>query len=1621
MIKHRGVVNLCENFMCRNYTDDIDNISLVASFAFDSSVKMIFSALLMGRTLFITSDTERKDPERLQRFFRDNSIKMTDCTPTHLKMFLTGKPLCTLKYIYSGGENLTTEIADELIRNKFCERICNVYGPTECTVDATSLMIDKETQKVTIGKPVANSRIYILDGMTLCGIGIPGELCISGIGVARGYLNRPELTAEKFVYSPFGDGKTYRTGDLARWLPDGNIEYLGRIDEQVKIRGFRIEPGETENRIREISGINDCAVIAKPDKTGDMALYAYYTSDNETSPSEIRDILRTKMPEYMVPAYMMQIKAIPVTKNGKLDKCALPEIEVSTEKEYIAPETKTEKIICRMFSEILGTEIVGVNDSFFELGGHSLKATRLVNQIKAETGADISIMDVFKAPAPRQLAALADQSGESYEPIPAAEEKEYYPMSSAQKRIFLIQQLDTSSTAYNMPVKLKLTGDIDVQLLKDSLQKIIDRHEILKTAFIMKDGMPVQKILSHAEAEFEYITTEESEEDVFSAFDLSKPPLLRARLIDCGDSKLLIFNMHHIVSDGMSMNVFVREFVTLYNGGVLKPLTHQFKDYSEWLNSRDLSSQAEYWKSEFAEEAPVLDMHTDHPRPQEQSYEGAETSIILNDETSNSIKALARSGNMTEFMIFLASVMIVLSKYSRQDDIVIGTPISGRTHKDTENMLGMFINTLAMRGKPEKNKVIKEFIEEIKETCLKAYENQEYPFEELVESIRVKRDLSRNPLFDVMLDMHNNDRSELHLGSAVVEYINEEDIAAKFDLSFDIMEQDGKYLVSLEYCTALFGHDTANGILIHLAEVLKKVTSDTSQTISDIKCITDDEKQMILDTFNAPYTEDIDSRLITELFEESVRKTPDSIAVVFEERQLTYAQLYKRASIIANKLRQAGASPNDLVALISDRSLEMIEAVYGILLSGAAYVPIDPTYPQERISYILDDCSARAAVIFTKQNIDIPDSIKCVDLSDSDVWNGDSSRPSIINKPEDIVYCIYTSGTTGKSKGVLITHRNLVSYVSQFIDHFGIDQNTTMLQQAYIGFDTSVEELYPALLSGGKIVGVTKETLLDAAKLTKIITENNVNIISCSPLLVNEMNFLPETDVRTVISGGDVLKAEYIKNIVEAGIEVYNTYGPTEATVCASYYKVCSKNISDNIPIGKPIAGSHVYIVDGNNLCGIGVPGEICIAGKGVAVGYLNRDELTNEKFVNDPFGDGRMYRTGDLARWLPDGNIEYLGRIDEQVKIRGFRIELGEIESRIHETGLVKDCCVIVKNDGTGEKSIYAYYTSGEEVVVSDIRAALRKSLPGYMIPAYMMQIDSLPVTQNGKLDKKALPEIESAAASDYVAPSNDIEKQIEEIYCEIIGCDRIGIYDNFFDVGGDSLKLMRAVTRIDALYPSAVKLVDIFSHPTIASIAECIIQKLNNKEKLSIIPFRFTPEMFDIADNSDDDEVAIDLSREESLAIADGISDENYSLSEIMIASFVFVLSRMYGADRISVQCIIDEMSGKAVQASVDLSEAESFSDIADNVKDTLENSTDIYSQSDYTRYISKNDTESVPLFVCGNTSYEYLKNYDIVFGYTFEKNISLKARFNSDVISRKEICKLMEQYAEMMNYLI
>ncbi|MBQ1467613.1 MAG: AMP-binding protein, partial [Solobacterium sp.] len=662
----------------------------------------------------------------------EEKINVISCSPLLIKEmdYLKDTKIRTL---ISGGDVLKSEYFENLKDTEI--GVYNTYGPTEATVCATYFKVDFNTAytSIPIGTPIANSQVFILNGDVLCGIGMPGELCIAGSGVARGYLNRPELTAERFVQNPIGEGRMYRTGDLARWLPDGNIEYLGRIDEQVKIRGFRVELGEIESRLLEISGVKDCAVISRTDVSGEKAIYAYVVSDEEINVSLIRDKLSRNLPEYMIPAYLMQIDSIPMTRNGKLDKRALPEIEAKTGNEYVAPRNETEEIICKIFGEILNVENVSIKDSFFALGGHSLRATRLVNEIEADTGTRIALKDVFSNPTPEKLAELVTEAPSAeYVPIPRAEEKEYYPMSSAQKRTYLICQMDPNSIAYNMPDNMRLTSEVRPEDLKEALQQMINRHEILRTQFLMVDGEPVQKILEHVEADFEYVMDTDTEDgklmsDFVRPFDLSKAPLVRVQLIDRGEYHLLNIDMHHIVGDGMSSATFTRELTALYNGEKLEPLTHQFKDYSEWMRGRDLSSQAAYWKSQFEDEIPVLDMPLDFTRPQEQSHSGSTVYEMTGNTLGEKIKALASQTGTTEFMVLMSAAMILLGKYSRQEDIVIGTPISGRTHKDTEGMLGMFINTLAMRGKPEGKKTYLEFLSEMKETCLKAYENQEYP------------------------------------------------------------------------------------------------------------------------------------------------------------------------------------------------------------------------------------------------------------------------------------------------------------------------------------------------------------------------------------------------------------------------------------------------------------------------------------------------------------------------------------------------------------------------------------------------------------------------------------------------------------------------------------------------------------------------------------------------------------------------------------------------------------------------------------------------------------------------------------------------------------------------------
>ena len=908
---------------------------LFTSFAFDFTVPAIFGAILFGDILAVM-----KDVKELIEYTEKNGLAVLKITPSYYNGIYDAfkNHIGKVKTIVFGGETFT-EYTLQNVYKAFGKDIIiyNEYGPTEATVFTTAAQI-REGKEISIGTPVSNSKIYIVNGNEMCGIGIPGELCVAGEGLARGYLNRPELTEEKFVKNPFGEGRMYRTGDLAKWLPDGNIEYLGRIDEQVKIRGFRIELGEIENRIREIENIKECAVIAKADSVGDKALYAYYTSNEEVNVADVRDKLSESLPEYMIPSYMMQIESIPVTKNGKLDKRALPDIEVKVTREYVAPRNETEEKICAIFSEILNVEKVGIKDSFFELGGHSLRATRLVNRIEAETGTRIALKDVFSHPTVEQLAVLAEAEAEEYIPIPKAEEKEYYPLSSGQKRIYLIQQMQPEAVTYNMPGNMKLTGKVQPEVLKESLQEMTDRHEILRTQFLMIDGEPMQKILPHIEADFEYIVTDENDEklkeDFVKPFDLTSGRLVRIKLVNKGEYQLMLIDMHHIIGDGMSINTFTTELLILCNGGKLAPLTYQFKDYSEWMRTRDLSSQAEYWKSQFDDEIPVLDMPTDFPRPQEQSGAGATLRTQLDKDFSLAIKNVMKKQGVTDYMLFLAALMVTLSKYSRQEDIVIGSPISARTHKDTEKMLGMFINTLAMRGKPERSKTFSKFLEEIKEICLKAYENQDYPFENLFEAVVTHRDMSRNPIFDVLLTMQNNERVEMNVKDVEVNIISRKNNTAKFDISLDITDDEDGYSMVIEYCTDLFIEETALHFIDNFEAILKNIISDTHKKICDMEMLSETDRKLILNDFNATKSDYPRDKTVAELFEEQVRKTPDNTALVFEEEKLTYAELNARANSVAHKLRELGVKPNDLVAIIADRSMEMICGIYGIIKSG---------------------------------------------------------------------------------------------------------------------------------------------------------------------------------------------------------------------------------------------------------------------------------------------------------------------------------------------------------------------------------------------------------------------------------------------------------------------------------------------------------------------------------------------------------------------------------------------------------------------------------------------------------------------------------------------------------------
>jgi len=1473
MVEHKALINfigtLCDRF--DNNFGESDKCLSLTSIAFDVSVGEIFLPITRGCTLVLYSGERMIDISQLYREIASKDITFTYIPPSILKEL--NKELQSqvgsikLNKILVGVEPIKDYVLGEYLGINKDMQIVNGYGPTEATICATMYKYTENSnagKNVPIGRPVNNARIYIVDkDYRLQTVGVAGEICIAGDGLARGYLNKPELTVEKFIPNPIIPGeRIYKTGDFAKWLPDGNIEFIGRADHQVKVRGYRIELGEIENCLLSYEYIKEAVVVAKEDENGSKYLCAYIVGEKGLKVSELREYLGKELPDYMIPTYFVQLDRLPLTPNGKIDGKVLPEPDgnIITGAEYEAPRNEIEEKLVSIWQGVLGIEKIGINDNFFHMGGHSLRATSMTARIHKQLNAEVPLRRIFKTPTIRGIAEYILDSKESiYSSIEPVEEKECYEMSSAQKRLYALQQFDINSTNYNMLGVFELQGELDVDKLKSTFRQLVDRHESLRSSFHAVGEGFVQKV--HKEVEFEIQEYDEIDEasiknivkSFIMPFDLSKAPLLRVGIVrvhtrlNTINKHILMYDMHHIISDGISIGILVKEFSRLYEGEELATLRIQYKDFSEWQNklfrSDSIKKQEEYWLNKFSGEIPVLNLPTDYQRPVAQSFEGDSTNLIIEKALTEKLREIARETGSTMYMVLLAAYNVLLSKYSAQEDIVVGSPIAGRPHADLGNIIGMFVNTLGMRNQPDGQKTFREFLREVKENALSAYENQDYQFEELVEKLKVKKDFSRNPLFDVMFVLQNMEMNETEVEGLKLSPYKTENKISKFDMTLIAVEEKESVGIRIEYCIKLFSKETIERMAGHLENVIKAITQNMDQRISEIELLDEEEKHRLLHGSNDTYAEYPKDKTIHELFEEQADKTPDNIAAVYEDRilgqrQLTYRELNEKSNQLARVLQENGVVPDSIVGIIADRSLEMVIGILGILKAGGAYLPIDPEYPRNRIEYMLEDSGAKILLTQKRYKESIDFSGETIDLCNEEFYQQDKNNVKRINQADGLAYVIYTSGSTGKPKGVMITHKSAVNYVHWSMENYLKGERLNFPFYTSISFDLTVTSIFTPLLSGNSIIIYNEDS--KNLPLERIIKEDRIGIMKLTPAHLRAIENVEVTGsgIKRLIVGGEQLETELASSIYKkfkGRVEIFNEYGPTEATVGCMIYKY-NPHTDDRyaVPIGTPGSNVRIYILDKYmKLVPQNVVGELCISGDGLARGYLNRTELTAEKFIENPFESGeRMYRTGDIARWLPDGNIEFLGRIDSQVKIRGYRIELSEIESRLRENKLIKDAVVLANEDESQDSYICGYVVSEKDMTMEELKSYLSKTLPEYMIPERFVQIDEVPVTANGKIDRRKLLEINKEMKSGYVfaEPENECQSELLDLWKKILNRSEISIYDNFYTLGGNSLKTILLASNIAQTFGVELPVDKLMKHPTIKELDQCISTLIKN-----------------------------------------------------------------------------------------------------------------------------------------------------------------------------------------------
>ena len=1487
LVTHGSVINLIAEFQKRAPLHVGDTCSLWTSPSFDVSIYELFAPLLSGATLQLPNSDIRLDADAFIEWMRDHEITsayVPSFMLPRLAEWLDAGPFA-LRRLLVGVERIPSSLLRRIAASHPSLHVINGYGPTETTVCSTLYSIspnDSESSgPAPIGVPIANTGAYVLDAaLEPVPIGSVGELYIGGAGLARGYAGNTSLTAAMFIpdcLTGTPGARLYRTGDRVRWLGSGVLEFQGRMDDQLKLRGYRIEPGEIEASLLEYPGVLQAVVILRRDDPQAEQLVAYLvlTPDCDATGSLLRGFLLRGIPAYMLPDFFIALNELPLTANGKVDRAALPAPDKSSANIFVAPQNPTEEIVSAIWRDVLGRDSISVDRSFFELGGHSLTATQVVSRIRSAFGVDLPLWTFFDTPTIRDVASAihttpAGDAGSTIPLLAPAGRKGDLPLSFAQLRLWAIHQINPGTTEYNVPIPLRLHGTLHKPALMRSFEQLVERHEILRTTFPAEDGLPRQRIAAElrlpveeidltglSEAEREQHARRILETELATGFNLATGPLFRIKLIiGSEDDHVLLLTLHHMVTDAWSMRVLVAEFAELYDASVsdrphrLPELSLQYADYAawqrNWLQGETYTTQLDYWKDQLRD-VHMLDLPLDRPRSGA-GRDSREVRIELSTELTERLEALCCRQSVTLFMLLVASLDVLLYRWTGQTDLALGTPIANRHRRETEPLVGFFVNTLVLRTDVSANPNFLDLLAQVRKTTLDAYSHQDFPIEKLVETIKPDRDASRTPLFQVLFALQNIAAPALQLGDVTLTTI-ETGASTSFDLSISLAQStEGRGLAgSFVYDGSLFDPETIRLLTSRWLNLLQGLAANPDQTTSALDLLSAYEKAEIVRFSNQAPSSAAAHACIHDLFLRQVERSPHSIAVEFEGHEFTYLQLDEQANRVASHLLQSGLKPETRVGVCLERSFDLIVAMLAVLKAGGVYVPLDPRFPPERLRFAAEDAGLHLSLTSREDAFALAGwsgptvFIDAARASDADLI----ALQSVDVIPASGAYVIYTSGSTGRPKGVAVTHANVARLLASTQAWFGFSDRDTWTMFHSPSFDFSVWEIWGALLNGGRLVVVPYWVTRSPKDFFELTQKANVTILNQTPsafysfVEASGSTHAQPSALRCVIFGGEALDVGKLRPWFDrhgdTSPTLVNMYGITETTVHVTYFPIDAP-AADAVPrnvIGRPIPDLETYVLDRDlNLLPIGAPGELYVGGEGLARGYLDRPDLTAERFLPNLFSrsaGARLYRTGDRVRWNADGSLEFLGRLDSQVKLRGFRIELGEIEAALNACDGVRECVVLLRESSNNDRRLVAYVTTepSDDVSSASLRNRLHDTLPEYMIPSGFFFLNSLPLTAQGKIDRRALAarkDLQAAGGSSFVAPRTPIEEMLAGIWREILMIPRVGVHDNFFELGGHSLTMIQLAARIRAAFYVDIPIRVLFDAPTLSAVIDAI-----------------------------------------------------------------------------------------------------------------------------------------------------------------------------------------------------